>query len=447
MTNKENNIKINNKIEDKNNNKNNNENILKNQKVLKLNPKFIKIDKNSTNQIQSKIKNEKKNVIDKSLWIPDNIVDYCYNCDKQFTTILNRKHHCRICGKIFCSNCLNKFLDINIYNEKSEIKVCSACQQNYSNLIKILVNNLIEYKDNDNKLCFETKLENYIKNNINNKSIILSNDNSEKNYDKILHNIYNYLADNIIKKILEDNNISQKYINIIPNIVKKVIENIQPSIEYLKDNININNYIKKIRNTSNNINSQKNNNIYNEIDVNKKKIIKQKITKNILNKIIEKKNIKLRNLLKSKIIHGSKQPLFNSYVNSNNVLNNNLNNNIRNNLTLLNENLNQTQQIKYIKRYKNNTINKKLLNYSQNNLPSTGRSNSNIKNLKFILTTPRISQKKKNEEITQRNINNNINTLPNNYNGYENIQFNIFGNNKRHLYPQLAKNHPSLIKK
>ena len=243
MTNKENNIKINNKIEDKNNNKNNNENSLKNQKVLKLNPKFIKIDKNSTNQIQSKIKNEKKNVIDKSLWIPDNIVDYCYNCDKQFTTILNRKHHCRICGKIFCSNCLNKFLDINIYNEKSEIKVCSACQQNYSNLIKILVNNLIEYKDNDNKLCFETKLENYIKNNINNKSINFD-ENSEKNYDKILNNIYNYLADNIIKKILEDNNISQKYINIIPNIVKKVIENIQPSIEYLKDNININNYIK-----------------------------------------------------------------------------------------------------------------------------------------------------------------------------------------------------------
>ena len=237
MTNKENNIKINNKIENKNNNNIKTSNN-KEQKILKLNPKFIKIEKNSINHIESNI----KNVIDKSLWIPDNIVDYCYNCDKQFTTILNRKHHCRICGKIFCSNCLNKFLDINIYNEKSEIKVCSVCQQNYRNLITILVNNLVEYKDKENKICFETKLENYIKNNNYQKSIIF--DNSENNYDKILNNIYNYLADNIIKKILEDNDISEKYINIIPNIVKKVIENIQPSIEYLQDNININNYIK-----------------------------------------------------------------------------------------------------------------------------------------------------------------------------------------------------------
>ena len=98
MTNKENNIKINNKIENKNNNNIKTSNN-KEQKILKLNPKFIKIEKNSINHIESNI----KNVIDKSLWIPDNIVDYCYNCDKQFTTILNRKHHCRICGKIFCS--------------------------------------------------------------------------------------------------------------------------------------------------------------------------------------------------------------------------------------------------------------------------------------------------------------------------------------------------------
>ena len=41
MTNKENNIKINNKVEDKNNNKNKNgKNILNSQEVLKLNPKF-----------------------------------------------------------------------------------------------------------------------------------------------------------------------------------------------------------------------------------------------------------------------------------------------------------------------------------------------------------------------------------------------------------------------
>jgi hypothetical protein len=36
--------------------------------------------------------------------LPDSIVTHCYDCNLLFTMI-HRKHHCRACGKIFCSKC------------------------------------------------------------------------------------------------------------------------------------------------------------------------------------------------------------------------------------------------------------------------------------------------------------------------------------------------------
>jgi hypothetical protein len=78
-------------------------------------------------------------------WIPDNTVSNCFNCQSEFS-IINRKHHCRYCGKIFCNICSNFFIDIPqqsrinsvikklnpfdwktyIYNSSQE-RVCKSC--------------------------------------------------------------------------------------------------------------------------------------------------------------------------------------------------------------------------------------------------------------------------------------------------------------------------------
>lgn len=39
-------------------------------------------------------------------WVDDSLVDACTICNNKFS-IINRKHHCRCCGRIFCSTCLN----------------------------------------------------------------------------------------------------------------------------------------------------------------------------------------------------------------------------------------------------------------------------------------------------------------------------------------------------
>ena len=43
-----------------------------------------------------------------AIWIPGKNIKKCFQCKSDFT-YWNRKHHCRICGRIFCSNCCNNW--------------------------------------------------------------------------------------------------------------------------------------------------------------------------------------------------------------------------------------------------------------------------------------------------------------------------------------------------
>ena len=44
-------------------------------------------------------------------WVKDDNVNKCNKCDSEFN-LLNRKHHCRNCGKIFCYKCSNFYIEI-----------------------------------------------------------------------------------------------------------------------------------------------------------------------------------------------------------------------------------------------------------------------------------------------------------------------------------------------
>lgn len=88
-------------------------------------------------------------------WVSDESVSECYNCKCSFSTFY-RKHHCRICGKIFCYSCSNNRITVpkemigdipeNPYSgtDASEDKVrsCQKCVDNINNFKKFY--NLIE---------------------------------------------------------------------------------------------------------------------------------------------------------------------------------------------------------------------------------------------------------------------------------------------------------------
>ena len=102
-------------------------------------------------------------------WVDSNIIQRCQSCDSTFGFFL-RKHHCRACGCVFCTNCCNKFMTIPesiikkpthdttlkttltnsfrwLYGEKKEL-VCNQCDKKIKDLedIKYLIK-IFEYLD------------------------------------------------------------------------------------------------------------------------------------------------------------------------------------------------------------------------------------------------------------------------------------------------------------
>ncbi|EUD69320.1 hypothetical protein C922_00183 [Plasmodium inui San Antonio 1] len=62
----------------------------------------------------------------KCLWVPDEEVTNCYSCNA-FFNVRVRKHHCRACGNVFCSNCSDNKIKISEYSYAEKVRVCDRC--------------------------------------------------------------------------------------------------------------------------------------------------------------------------------------------------------------------------------------------------------------------------------------------------------------------------------
>ncbi|XP_052252664.1 uncharacterized protein LOC127859352 isoform X2 [Dreissena polymorpha] len=76
---------------------------------------------------------ERQNEITKTHWIKNELRPLCArkNCGKKFNMVLERPHHCRKCGDVFCKDCLHYKRKLNLlanYDlEGKSYKVCQAC--------------------------------------------------------------------------------------------------------------------------------------------------------------------------------------------------------------------------------------------------------------------------------------------------------------------------------
>ncbi|XP_004287678.1 PREDICTED: 1-phosphatidylinositol-3-phosphate 5-kinase FAB1A [Fragaria vesca subsp. vesca] len=70
--------------------------------------------------------------VSRDFWMPDQSCRVCYDCDSQFT-VFNRRHHCRLCGRVFCARCTANSIpapsdEPRIGREDGEkIRVCNFC--------------------------------------------------------------------------------------------------------------------------------------------------------------------------------------------------------------------------------------------------------------------------------------------------------------------------------
>ncbi|KAL4393345.1 hypothetical protein HN51_021252 [Arachis hypogaea] len=84
--------------------------------------------------------------VSRDFWMPDQSCRVCYDCDSQFT-LFNRRHHCRLCGRIFCNKCTANSIpapvtsQINPWDEWEKIRVCNFCYKQWEQGVVAFNNN------------------------------------------------------------------------------------------------------------------------------------------------------------------------------------------------------------------------------------------------------------------------------------------------------------------
>lgn len=82
-------------------------------------------------------------LISREQWVPDHHAPGCGSCRRNFT-LLRRRHHCRLCGDIFCARCTTTRLDIcrclpspstvptaATARPPTHVRVCDTCMSKY----------------------------------------------------------------------------------------------------------------------------------------------------------------------------------------------------------------------------------------------------------------------------------------------------------------------------
>ncbi|VDB86931.1 unnamed protein product [Peniophora sp. CBMAI 1063] len=64
--------------------------------------------------------------LSREYWMDDENCKECYDCKSVFTA-WRRKHHCRICGSIFCSRCASNIIKGYRFGHNGMIRVCNLC--------------------------------------------------------------------------------------------------------------------------------------------------------------------------------------------------------------------------------------------------------------------------------------------------------------------------------
>ncbi|KAH9943988.1 uncharacterized protein BXZ73DRAFT_86972 [Epithele typhae] len=64
--------------------------------------------------------------LSRDYWMDDELCKECYDCKTVFTT-WRRKHHCRICGQVFCSRCASNIIKGARFGQEGMVRVCNLC--------------------------------------------------------------------------------------------------------------------------------------------------------------------------------------------------------------------------------------------------------------------------------------------------------------------------------
>lgn len=64
-------------------------------------------------------------------WVPDERAQNCFICNAVFVSMIRRRHHCRLCGRVFCGDCCYNFKTPAVYFDMpaTPVRVCNTCDK------------------------------------------------------------------------------------------------------------------------------------------------------------------------------------------------------------------------------------------------------------------------------------------------------------------------------
>ena len=71
----------------------------------------------------------------KQYWMPDDISLECYECTSKFTSF-RRRHHCRVCGQVFCSKCCSSYIPGKHIGHNGNLRVCTFCYRSFQSMLE-----------------------------------------------------------------------------------------------------------------------------------------------------------------------------------------------------------------------------------------------------------------------------------------------------------------------
>ncbi|CAM9733106.1 unnamed protein product, partial [Chrysoparadoxa australica] len=68
-------------------------------------------------------------------WMPDSMCRACSDCEQPFN-MFRRRHHCRVCGQVFCQACSSSFIDGRDFAIAGSVRVCHSCHDKHMQRLK-----------------------------------------------------------------------------------------------------------------------------------------------------------------------------------------------------------------------------------------------------------------------------------------------------------------------
>mgnify|MGYP001207303608 CR=1 FL=1 len=189
-------------------------------------------------------------VDEREYWMPDRLCKVCYSCEDAFT-MYRRRHHCRMCGQVFCDRCSSYYIDGLWINLQGPVRACKFCNEQLatriekeSNKVRLFsaTNQSQSFAEEMRRLSIQQPTPDYHSN----LGTMKESHQAKIQYTNELQQRASEHLQRIVEHMLSTFKIRvnvQLWRDIIVNLVKEVVSTVDPTVRH-GDSMDIRNYVK-----------------------------------------------------------------------------------------------------------------------------------------------------------------------------------------------------------